>query len=109
MPAQRAQPPTPPRFDFRTAYFAVVAAVSVLVFGFSLVSFLANIIFLSWPELLAADLELARQQWPEGETPRPSPFMFAPSYRDLVQDGLGALVMGVVFWFHGRHLLGARR
>ena len=106
--ASKSAPASRPRFDFRTAYFAVVAGVSVLVFGFSLISFLANVILLSWPGLLEADMARAAAHLGENAPP-PSPFEFVPSNRDMVENGIAVLVMGIVFWFHGRHFFGAPR
>lgn len=100
------------RFDFHTAYFAVVSTVSILVFVFSLISLLANAILLAWPELLEADMMRAAaraEQFPDDEASRPPPFMFLPSNRELVQDALSVVVMGVVFWFHGRYFFAQKR
>ena len=92
------------KFDFRMAYFALVALVSVLAFGFSFASLLQNLVLLAWPELLQADIDAARQAAEEMMAYKedmsglylPTP----PQNREMVGSIVYAVVFAIIAAFH---------
>ena len=68
--------------DWRTAYFALVAVISMLIMAIGLIGFLQGVILSHIP-----------QAW--------GGYGDGPRYQEIVENGILALVMGALFCLHG--------
>ncbi|MGR3915112.1 MAG: hypothetical protein OD918_11495 [Gammaproteobacteria bacterium] len=90
--------------DFRTAYFALVGVISLLVLGFSLVGFLHDAILFIFPALVEADVAKDMAQFARSGADSDAQQTWGytgPRFGEMVENGLTVLVMGAIFWVHG--------
>lgn len=111
-PSAPAAPAPSLRSELTAAYFAAVAGLSLAIFSVVLIGLGADIILRLWPALLDADIARAARWsalWPTDEPFRPPAFFYHPDNADLVEGILAALVLGLVFGFHGRSVFARAR
>ena len=106
-----AAAPVSKLLDWRTAYFALVASVSMLVMAFSLIQFLHDLVLVLFPSMVEADMAKDARQFTEGTNVETNPAAWTgyagPRYSKMVEDFMTVLVMGALFWLHGlRFFLG---
>jgi len=104
MPTNQTQSATAKLLDFRTAYFALVGVISLLVLAFSLVSFLHDVILFAFPSLVEADAAKDMEQFArsEADSDTHKPWGYTgPRFEEMIENGLSVIVMGAIFWLHG--------
>ena len=100
-----AAAPVAKLLDWRTAYFALVASVSMLVMAFSLIQFLHDLILVIFPSMVEADMAKDAAQFTEGTNVETNPAAWTgyagPRYAKMMEDLMTVVVMGTLFWLHG--------